>query len=196
MAVHAQSAARGRPRNPAVDALILRAAFRMLIDLGYSAMSIEAVAAEAGVGKTTVYRRYPTKRDLVLAVLNALTTTGPITASDTRTAVGLFVQQSLGAPVAASGVRVMSALLLEEAREPELIETFRRRVLAPRRAVLAEVLRAGVERGEIRPDVDVDVTIEFVAGALIAHHVLALPVDGPWIAAVTDALWRSIAREP
>jgi AcrR family transcriptional regulator len=195
MALQAEPA-RGRPRNPAVDAPILRAAFRMLIDVGYQAMSIEAVAAEAGVGKTTVYRRYPTKRDLVLAVLNALTTTGPIPTAETRTAIELFVRQSLGAPVAVSGVRVMSALLLEEGREPELIETFRRRVLAPRRAVLDGVLRAGVERGEIRPDVDVDVTIEFVAGALIAHRVLALPVDDTWIAAVTDALWRSIATEP
>jgi AcrR family transcriptional regulator len=196
MAASSDPAQRGRPRNPGVDAPILRAAFRMLVDVGYAAMSIEAVAAEAGVGKTTVYRRYPSKRDLVIAALQTLTTTAPGPASaDIRTAIEAFVRQSLGAPAGASGVRVMSALLMEARRDPELLEVFRLRVLEPRRETLVNVLQAGVERREIREDADPDVTFEIVAGSLIARHVLGSPVTDAWIASVTDAVWRSIASD-
>ena len=61
---------RGRPRDVDVDRRILAATFRQLVDVGYGALSIEAVAAEAGVAKTTIYRRHPSKAELVVAALN------------------------------------------------------------------------------------------------------------------------------
>jgi AcrR family transcriptional regulator len=64
--------ARGRPRDPAIDRAILDAALRLLAEQGYDGMSLEAVAGAAGVGKTTIYRRYPGKRELVVAAISSI----------------------------------------------------------------------------------------------------------------------------
>src|SRR5262245_65658364 len=66
----AEPAPRGRPRDASADHRILAATFRQLVDVGYPSLSVEAVAADAGVAKTTIYRRYPTKRDLAVAALS------------------------------------------------------------------------------------------------------------------------------
>src|SRR5262245_25853189 len=66
----AEATPRGRPRDAAADHRILAATFRQLVAVGYAGLSVEAVASDAGVAKTTIYRRYPTKRDLAIAALS------------------------------------------------------------------------------------------------------------------------------
>ena len=63
-------------------------------------------------------------------------------------------------------------MLLEESREPGLLATFRARLLTPRRAMVEAMLQRGIERGEIRPDIDALVVTEMIAGAIIGHHVI------------------------
>lgn len=194
-----QVAARGRPRHPATDGAILGATFRQLVEVGYAGLSIETVAAAAGVAKTTLYRRYSTKRDLVVAALESGTAfVAPIDAADTRSALEAFIRQALTAMVESGAIRVLGSLLVEERRDPELLVVFRRRLLEPRRAIVVELIRRGVERGELRRDVDPLIVTEMIAGAIFGHHaILGETADDAWVETLVDHLWAAIrATEP
>jgi len=194
----AQAAGRGRPRHPDTDRAILEATFRQLVEVGYGSLSIEAVAAAAGVAKTTIYRRFPTKRDLVLAALERGTSfVPPVDAPDTRAAIEAFVRQALVAMVDSGAIRVLGSLLVEDRREPGLLDVFRKRLLEPRRAIVVELIRDGVRRGEIRPDIDPLIVTEMIAGAIFGHHaILGQVADEAWIEALVDHVWAAIRPAP
>jgi AcrR family transcriptional regulator len=185
----------GRPRDPEVDRAILAATFRLLVDEGYASLSIEAVAAAAGVGKTTIYRRHPTKRDLVVAAIAAGARIDPPPAeTGTRAAMGSLIRQAVHALLTAHGVRILGTLLVEERREPDLLDVFRARLLEPRRSILLGILRTGIERGEVRPDADLDVVTEMILGSVIAHYVRTGRYDEDgWVEAVLETAWAAVA---
>ena len=186
--------ARGRPRDVEVDLRILASAFRQLVQVGYAGLSIESVAADAGVAKTTIYRRYPTKRDLVIAALRE-STPFPMPALDlpAREALEAFVRGAIAMLIESGAFRVLGSLLVEDQRHPGLLDVFRERVLFPRRAMVEAIIQRGIERGELRADVDPLIVIEMIAGAVFAHHViLGLGGDEAWIASLVDHVWSAI----
>jgi AcrR family transcriptional regulator len=189
---------RGRPRDPDTDRAILRTTFRHLVQVGYGGLSIEAVAAAAGVAKTTLYRRYPTKRDLVVAALESGTAiVPPIDNGDTRSALASFVHQAIGAMVETGAIRVLASLLVEESREPDLLDVFRRRLLEPRRDLVVDLIRRGIERGDVRTNVDPLIVTEMIAGAIFGHHaVLGEHADEAWIETLIDHMWAAIRAIP
>jgi AcrR family transcriptional regulator len=187
--------ARGRPRDPGVDRAILAATFAQLVEVGYGGLSIEAVAAAAGVGKTTIYRRFPSKRDLVVAALATETPFDlPPLDVDSRTALDLLARQAIAMLIESGAIRILGSLMVEDQREPGLLEAFRQRILGPRRGRVEAMLRAGVERGEIRPDIDPLVVTEMLAGAVFGHHaILGLTADEAWIESLVAHVWTAIA---
>src|SRR5262245_60600760 len=193
-------ASRGRPRHPDTDRAILAATFRQLVEVGYGGLSVEAVAAAAGVAKTTIYRRYPTKRDLVIAALQVEVPMPELsTGGDLRTSLRDAVHTVVHRMVDSGALRILGSLLVEANREPELLAMFRERLLEPRRNLVADLLRAGIERGELRPDLDPLVVTEMLAGATIAHHaILGQPLSDEWIDELVDHIWaatRAPARD-
>ena len=190
--------ARGRPRDAAADHRILRATFEQLIRVGYGALSIESVSAEARVAKTTIYRRYPTKRDLVLAALGEeVPFPPPRTDVPTREALNRFVRQAITLLIDSGAVRILASLIVEERVDPGVLDVFRERILGPRRLLVVEMLQRGVERGELRPDIDPLVVTEMIAGAIFGHHViLGLTADEDWIESLVDHVWTAIAAHP
>ena len=190
----AVGSARGRPRDRDVDDRILLAAFEQLVRVGYGGLSIEAVAADAGVAKTTVYRRYPTKRDLVIAALREETPFEPMPSDLTaHEALEGFVRQAIHALIDSGAVRILGSLLVEDQREPGLLDVFRERVLGPRRGLVMAMLQRGIERGEIRPDIDPLIVTEMVAGAVFGHHViLGLTASDAWVDSLVDHIWAAI----
>jgi AcrR family transcriptional regulator len=169
---------------------------RLLVADGYEALSIERVAAEAGVAKTTIYRRFPAKRDLVIAALWAASDVVPPTGSfdDLRVALERLVDDVVEGLVRSGANRVHASLKAPDTREPGLMDAFRARIVEPRRELIAKMLRSGVERGEVRADIDPLVVAEMLAGAVLAHHlVLGRTSDRAWSAALADSLWRAIA---
>jgi AcrR family transcriptional regulator len=186
-------ASRGRPRHPDTDRAILAATFRQLVEVGYGGLSVEAVAAAAGVAKTTIYRRYPTKRDLVIAALQVEVPLPEIsTTGDLRTSLRDAVHTVVHRMVDSGALRILGSLLVEANREPELLAMFRERLLEPRRNLIADLLQAGIERGELRPDLDPLVVTEMLAGATIAHHaILGQPLSAEWIDALVDHIWAA-----
>ena len=160
----------GRPRDERADAAILQSALELLAEVGPTGLSVEEVAARAGVGKATIYRRWPTKDDLVVASLGALTTSLPQEVDDdvsARDAVVAFVRawwtQYGGTP---NGV-VFQRVLAHAKSNPRLFASFYDEVIEPRREAFRRVLRRGIERGEVRPDADLELLITLVIGASV-----------------------------
>jgi AcrR family transcriptional regulator len=186
--------ARGRPRDAGADGRILAATFDELVRVGYAALTIEAVAAAAAVARTTVYRRYPTKRDLVIAAFQEEVPFAPPQADlPVRDAIRLLVAAATAALIESGAARILGSLLVEDEREPELLEAFRARIIGPRRELILGILERGIERGEIRPDIDPLVVTEMVAGAVFGHHViLGLTATDAWMDALADHVWRAV----
>lgn len=186
----------GRPRSPEADRAILRAAVDLLADEGYGGVTMEGVAARAGVGKATVYRRWPCKSALVVDALTACRESGsqPPDTGSTRDDLLVFVRGFMHQLRTSDAGRVMPALVAELSRNPELAEEFREGFVQPRRAKVLEAVRRGVERGEVRAGVDAELVADGVV-ALLMHRFLVtgMEIDDDLPVRVVDVLWRGIA---
>lgn len=186
----------GRPRDPVVDEAILRSAIDMLLERGYDELSVERVAAAASVGKTTIYRRFPTKRDLVVAAVSSVADSiaPPADTGDTRADLAAFVRGTFGA-VTHGGLMyvIVGTALVKERQDPALLTLIRERVLRPRVRLAVGILRLGQERGEIRPDADLELTAQSIAGALLSRHVGGFGADDAGLERIIDGVWRGIA---
>ena len=151
------------------------------------------MAREAGVARTTVYRRYRDKADLVSAAIETLRP--PVKRSGTADA-RLDLIAHLEAVRRNYGISLAGTLLMEEPYNPRLLQLFRERMVLPQRRMLAETIAQGVERGQIRPDVDVERVLDLLLGAFFAA-VFAVGRPGPgWSEQIVDALWPALARSP
>jgi AcrR family transcriptional regulator len=183
---------RGRPRDSATDAAILDAVERSLASRGYEAMSIEQVAAAASVSKPTIYLRYRSKAELVAAMIDRLEP--PLPRAAGRSAREDLVQLvRIGERwVDRHGLRLVAAVFLEQTDHPELLERFRERVVEPARAAFDRALKAGIERGELRPGADEAEVVDALTGTYWAR---AWATDGPrrgWAQRLVDTLLEGI----
>jgi AcrR family transcriptional regulator len=140
----------GRPRDPSRDGVIRKAILRLLADVGYGALTMDAVAARAGVGKATIYRRWRTKEDLVVDTIAGLEQK-VIDSPDTGTVEGDLrsLMHTLVAIINGPLGAATLALLSTVPHQPALAEAFRSGPIAVWRTAFDEVWARGVERGEI-----------------------------------------------
>jgi AcrR family transcriptional regulator len=184
--------ARGRPRDAAAEALILDATERALAARGYEAMTMDQVAAAAGVSKPTIYLRYGSKAALVAAMIDRLEPPPPpprgrSVRADLVTLIHLEEQW-----VDRHGQRLVAAVLLEEADHPELLDRFRERVVQPVRAAFRATLRAGVARGELRQGADGGEVIDVLTGAYWARFWTTGAPRRGWAARLVDAVLQGL----
>jgi AcrR family transcriptional regulator len=164
----------GRPRDARRDEAILKAALEILLDEDYQSLTIEAVAARAGVGRPTIYRRWPSKAALVVAALVDSARLA-IPRVDTGSLRGdlLAVQRHqirlINAPMTR---RVTAGLIADLATDPELGERYINEYLVPRRDAVWEVLERGIERGELEPDADLAFVYDLLIGPLFMRAVV------------------------
>ena len=189
-----QSPNPGRPRSTAADRAILEAAIKLLKADGYAGMSVEAVAAEAGVGKSTIYRRYRNKGELVVAALETFVQRPDIpdsgsTRDDLESVLGQFHTQVINK----LGIRMLGTLMVHEESHPEFIASVRRRVIEPRRDVLRTILRRGIEGGEVRDDVDIELCVDFLTGGLVIHRLISGRLPRGFVTRAVDEIWARIA---
>ena len=186
----------GRPRSADADRAILKATVDLLAEEGYGGVTMEGVACRAGVGKATVYRRWPSKSALVVDAVTTCRESGcpPPDTVSARDDLLRFVRAFSDHLRTSDAGRVMPALVAELAHNPELAATFRDGFVQPRRARVLEAVRRGVERGEIRPDVDGELIADGVV-ALLQHRFLitGMEIDDDLPERVIDTLWRGIA---
>ena len=172
---------------------------RLLAEQGYDAMSIEGVAAAAGVGKTTIYRRYPNKRDLVVAALGSVAATFPERpdSGSAREDILALIRDTLEVMRRTGvGFSMAGTFLVKERDEPMLLALFRERVLWPRIQQGTAILRRGIERGELRPDIEPEVVLPILVGSTFARHIAGLPEDEAWLNSMVDTVWAGIASTP
>lgn len=161
---------RGRPRDPRSHEAIVSAATELVIEVGYAATSIGAVAARAGVGKDTVYRRWQGKPELVFEAVFTTTDHAPV--PDTGTLAGDLTTLLQGlvdefhTPAAAAA---LPGLLADFAANPVLKARIRSDFLAPSKERLLIVFERAVVRGEIAADTPVDLVLDTLAGAVFFH---------------------------
>ncbi len=188
---------RGRPRSQEADRAILTAAAELLAERGLAAMSIEEVAARAGVGKTTIYRRWPSKGLLALDAFVAsfreeqpLPDTGTLR-GDLLAALHAWVRAVTQTPMGS----MLTGLIAEAQHDAELRGAWRDRVLEPLRSQHRIMLDRAIARGEIPPGVDRDVILDLFFGA--AEHRLLLghlPMSDDFIADVVDVILAGVER--
>lgn len=191
----------GRPRDERADRAIVTATLELLADEGYHALSVEAVATRAGVGKTTIYRRWPGKRELVvdaLLELNAglpdLPPPGP-TVQRMRAVMTYLCQKDPGTLQS----RIQPRMLAYRASHPELYLEYVERVVKPRRERVQAVLREGVARGDVRPDVDLELAALSLTSPLIMLELTRMPDERLTVAAADELLrivWPGIGADP
>ena len=186
---------RGRPRSQEADRAILAAALDLLSERGLAAMSIEEVAARAGVGKATIYRRWPSKGLLALdAFVMSFQAEQPL--PDTGTLRGDLIN-ALTAWVRAVTETAMgptlTGLIAEAQHDPSLRAAWRERVLEPLRTQHRVMLDRAVARGEIPATVDREAVLDLFFGA--AQHRLLLghlPLTDDFIGEVVEVILRGI----
>ncbi|WP_431957757.1 TetR/AcrR family transcriptional regulator [Nocardia lijiangensis] len=185
----------GRARDDRIDAAVLTAARELLDENGYAELSIGGVAARSGVHRPAIYRRWPSKRHLVVAVVADLLGLRPTAnTGDLRADLTAAMRDLVAALRDTSLDRVLPALLADLANDRDLREHFLATVFEPRRQTTEIALRAAIDRGEVRPDLDMDFVLDAVAApiyfrALFGH----LPLDDELAEAAVDAVVRSIA---
>jgi AcrR family transcriptional regulator len=163
----------GRPRDPSRDGVIRAAILRLLADVGYSALTMDAVASEAGVGKATIYRRWRTKQDLVvdtISDLNRVEATPPDTGSlegDLRAMLRSLVTVITG-PTGAATLSLLSTV----PHQPALREAFRNGPLAVWRHAFEQIWARAEQRGEIRPGAAGSVAAETTSALLVQRWLL------------------------
>jgi len=138
---------------------------------GYKGTSMEAIAAEAGVGKPTLYLRYKSKEELLTAALGLLhMADAPALTGDLREDLIIQLREMRVWYTRLSGMPMVGLLLAEEGERPELLAEFRRLVVRPRRAQIRTAFDAAIERGELPADAAVDGAVEMLVGAYYAHY--------------------------
>jgi AcrR family transcriptional regulator len=188
----------GRPRDARADRAILEATRELIAELGVYEFRTEDVAARAGVGKGAIYRRYGSKDELVTAAIAALVS-GEIVVPDTgstREDLLLLMGEAVQLYRGSLAARLMPNLIGAMAQKPELARAVRDGFLAGRRAALSEVLRRGVERGDLRTDLDVELALDVLGGPLFYRLlVTGGPIDEPLAEGVADLILRGLSPE-
>jgi AcrR family transcriptional regulator len=183
----------GRPRSEHTTQAVLEATRQLLLEEGYGRLSIERIAATAGVGKTAIYRRWCSK---ALLVAEALDDIDPLPSPDTGdTARDLRTILAAGWDGPRHEHRTIALRVLAEAHsDPELSEAIRCRTITPRRDALKTVLRRGVETGVIRSDVDLDLAVDVLVGPLVKRTLLdATPVPPALPGRLVDLVLRGLS---
>lgn len=169
---------RGRPRDEAAHAAILRAAIDVTREVGYDALAIEAVAARAGVGKSTIYRRWPSKEALMAEAVEMIVRHAPPV--DTGTVQGdllLLARGSMRMYRDPATPALLSGLIAAMTRSPLIAERVRDGFIGVRRAAMRDALERGIQRGELDPDTDVELALDLLAGSMLWRSL----ITGDWI---------------
>jgi AcrR family transcriptional regulator len=169
-----------RRRGALLEDAIRAAAYEELTEVGYTAFSVESVAARARTGKASIYRRWPTKQELVMdALLTVLPTAedcgieliGNLDDSVTTKQALYRLARAIGSVISSPAGDAMRAIKCEAVGDPALARLIDERFQAPRRAAMLALLERGVARGEVRPGAATQVVAD-VLPAVLMHRVI------------------------
>jgi AcrR family transcriptional regulator len=192
----------GRPRSAEADKAILAATLRRLAEDGVAGLAIEAVAADAGVAKTTVYRRWPNKAALIIDALDSLNEPLPPERPDVSVRdelvelIDLLRKRYERSPAGGLMQRVMA----EAKAAPEIADQYFTKIVEPRRERIRCAVRRGVASGELRPGLDVDLVLHLLTGPMLTRTMIHPPgpegISPDFAARIVDTVIEGIAARP
>ncbi len=175
---------------------MLAVAQRHLASHGYEAMSVAAVAQEAGTTRPALYRRWATKADLATAAIAALARAAERPDTDDPhvdlVAELAAFQRGVSRP---NGISLVGSML-QGGTDPELRTLYRERIIDPRRARFRHILERGAEAGLLAPDADLDLAVASCTGILYALHLAGQPLGRTWPRRTADFVWRAAGGTP
>lgn len=182
----------GRPRDAAIDVAVLAAARRQLAEGGYAALSLAAVAHEAGTTRPAIYRRFPTKAALAESAMASFPADEPPAAVadpfDDLVAELTDFRRGVSLPGRLSLVGTM----LQATTDADAAERYRAQVIAPRRARLRAILERAAAAGQIATDADLDVAVTMLTGSWYARCLAGAPEPDDWPRRVAALTWRAV----
>lgn len=183
---------RGRPRSGAAHAAILAAAVALVREVGYDAVSMEAIAARAGAGKATLYRRWKSREALVSEAVGLIVAriAVPSTGSTRRDLLAVMRDTvRLYADPATAGL--LSGLVAAMARSPVIARAVRNGFVAAWSDTVRRVIENGIARGDLRRGIDIDLAIDLLGGCFSNRAlVTGRPIDDRMARALVDAALR------
>jgi AcrR family transcriptional regulator len=185
----------GRPRSEESRRAILDTTLRLTMRDGYQALTIKAVAQDAGVGRQTIYRWWPTKAALALEAIRELAerVARPEPTGDAERDLRALLRASFRlAPSVGSAI---SGMMAEAQHDPEFAEVLQRGLLAPRREIVREILAAGQRDGQLGHEASLDLAVDLVWGTMwyrtLSGHA---PVDESLAEELSEAVVRLLGR--
>jgi AcrR family transcriptional regulator len=181
----------GRPRDTSVDSKVIDATLEILNSDGLGGLSIEGIASRAGVGKTTIYRRWDSKEELLVDAI--ATMVHEVEVPDSGDIRGDLITAISGMHRFVSDTRageVFPWLVGEIASGSELGLRYAASVIGPRRAMMAQLITHAIERGDLSNDLDVDLAIDMLTGPVIIRRMMGRleeSADG-WASSLVDTL--------
>ena len=140
---------------------MLKAALDLVLEVGFRAVSIEGIAAKTGVGKTTLYRRWPNKAAVVMEAFMGLLGPASRFPENEKSTERIRLQMHITAKAFRGRVGALVTALLAEAQfDPELAKSFRDNWTLPRRRLVYEILEEAIRHGEVRADIDIETAID------------------------------------
>ncbi len=181
----------GRPREEETDRRIIEAALQLMAQHGYNRMSLDLVAAVAGVTKPTIYRRYQGKVHLAVAALVAYRQQNyPVLVGETRADLVALVKHFRVGIERPFGMAMIGTVLAEEHDTPELLACFRQHLVHPRRQALREVLQRAQQRGELVADAPIELAINLLIGSYYAQYLAGSAVAPDWAEQVVEQVLK------
>ena len=185
----------GRPRSIEADRAIIEAIVDLLVDRGYREVTIEGVAARAGVAKTTIYRRWPSKADMVVEAITACKKDCLVqeVACPTDTVACMLVRM-LSTLACSKIAKILTSLAVEMVHNEELAVAVREGLLKPNREVVMHLLQRGVDTGEFRPDANLGLVADVLVGPVFFRLLMSGDEVTPDLATETvDLVLRGIS---
>ena len=179
---------RGRPRSVDARAAILRAAREMLEEGGLTSVTMEGIAARAGVGKPTVYRAWPNAQAVAMAALMETDESAPKLAR-TRSAVSDLKRQlrAVAEVFATRMGRQVTSMIAAASGETELSKVFRNHFILARREEGRAILARAITQREVRKTIDVDVALDMIYGPIFYRLLMGhAPLDAKFTDAIVD----------
>jgi AcrR family transcriptional regulator len=182
----------GRPPSADAHRAIIDATLDLLAEERYGSLTMEGVAARAGVAKSTIYRRWPSKMALAVAAWEAVA--AEVKVPDTGTIRGDLVrllEDIIRVITRTVARRIIPGLVAEAEEDPELEEAFRA-FWASRRAIMIRMLERGVSRGELPADTDFELTADLLYGPIYYRFLISgAPLPRTTAGRIVDAVFGS-----
>lgn len=178
----------GRPRSAASHQAILQAALELLSEVGFEAMSIEAIASRAGVGKTTIYRRYSSKDELVADAIESIRE--EIVIPDTGSLWGdidALIQNAAQISLNPLGRQTVAMIISSASSNAEFAQIYWTKYLQPRQEAFAVVLERAKVRQEVKPGLDPGLVFDTMSGIML-YAMIFQPTPESWEAYVRRSL--------